>query len=218
MIPTSEVFELIAALMLFVAIWAQVGSFVLSKIQVIIIQTTLLSIYTVLLGIYESSIALIVLAILIIFLRGVVTAYILLRKFPERSQLVRESSTTVPSIIILSIGVIIVSLVVYQIALFPVIQSLPDSVQRIANPPIIALGFVIAIQGFLLIATRKNKVTQFTGYIEIENAMVLLSLGIFPLPLVIEISVLLDVLALVIVGSVLLSGSLNSERLEDLTG
>ncbi len=218
MIQVEEIFDFLAALMVLVAIWAQVGSYVISKIQVIVIQTSILSTYALLSGIYSVSYELIILAFLIIFLRGILTAVILLRKFPERSQLIRERSTTVPSIIILSIATIIITLIVYRLSLFPILTGITNETVVQENQPIIAIGFVLVIQGLLLIATRKNKVTQFTGYIEVENAMILLSLGIFPLPLIVEISVLLDVLALVIVASVLLSGNMTSERIEELVG
>ncbi|MCL4345607.1 MAG: hypothetical protein M1496_04515 [Candidatus Thermoplasmatota archaeon] len=218
MTTLNEFLDFLAALMLLIAIWAQVGSYVISKIQVIVVQTSVLSVYTLISGIYTLSLDLVILAILIIFLRGVLTAAILLRKFPARSQLIRERSTTVPSVIILSIVMIIVTLVVYQFAIFPIMETASSGILTKANPPVTAIGFVIVIQGMLLIATRKSKVSQFTGYIEVENAMILLSLGIFPLPLIVEISVLLDVLALVIVSSVLLSGNMTSERIEELVG
>lgn len=207
MIPLSEIYDFIATMMLFVAIWAQIGSYVITKIEVIVIQTTFLAIYAFISGLATLNYDLIILAFLIIFIRGMLTAYILLKKFPERRSLIREKSTTVPSIIIVSIIILIATLIIYRLTIY-----------QFAPSPITAIGFVIAIQGLLLIGTRKSKITQFTGYIEEENAMILLSLGIFPLPLVVEISVLLDVLALVIVGAVLLSGNLASEKLEELMG
>ncbi|MCL4320640.1 MAG: hypothetical protein M1427_05300 [Candidatus Thermoplasmatota archaeon] len=207
MIPLDEVYDFIATLMLFVAIWAQIGSYVITKIQVIVIQTTLLAIYAFISGLYTVNYDLILLAFLIIFIRGILTAYILIKKFPVRRELIREKSTTVPSIIIVSIIVLIATLIIYRLTIF-----------QFSPSPITAIGFVIAIQGLLLIGTRKNKITQFTGYIEEENAMILLSLGIFPLPLIVEISVLLDVLALVIVAAVLLTGDHTSEKMEELIG
>ncbi|MCI2412703.1 MAG: hypothetical protein RE472_09455 [Thermoplasmatales archaeon] len=207
MIPLDEVYDFIATLMLFVAIWAQIGSYVITKIQVIVIQTTLLAIYAFISGLYTVNYDLILLAFLIIFIRGILTAYILIKKFPVRRELIREKSTTVPSIIIVSIIVLIATLIIYRLTIF-----------QFSPSPITAIGFVIAIQGLLLIGTRKNKITQFTGYIEEENAMIMLSLGIFPLPLIVEISVLLDVLALVIVAAVLLTGDHTSEKMEELIG
>ncbi len=218
MIETNELFYMIAVLMLFTAFWAQVGSYVISKIQVIVVQTTLLSVYTFASGIYTVSLDLIVLAFLIIFLRGFLTALILLRKFPERRQLTREKSTAIPSILIISVAVLIFTLIVYQLVLYPIVLAYSATLGSSIKAPIIAIAFIMVIQGLLLIATRKNKVTQLTGYIEVENAMILMSLGIFPLPLIVELSVLLDVLALVIVASVLISGSMTSEQLPELIG
>ena len=218
MIQIQDFFYILVVLILFTAFWAQVGSYVISKIQVIVIQTSLLSIYTFSSGIYTNSPELILLAFLIIFLRGILTAYILLKKFPERGQLIRERSTTMPSILLVSIGMLIFSLIIYQIVLDPVLTPLIGKLLNSSTFPVTSIAFVITIQGLVLIAARKNKITQLTGYIEVENAMILMSLGIFPLPLVVELSVLLDVLALVIVASVLISGSMSSERFEELIG
>ena len=132
--------------MLFVAIWAQIGSYVITKIQVIVIQTTLLAIYAFISGLYTVNYDLILLAFLIIFIRGILTAYILIKKFPVRRELIREKSTTVPSIIIVSIIVLIATLIIYRLTIF-----------QFSPSPITAIGFVIAIQGLLLIGTRKKR-------------------------------------------------------------
>ncbi|MCL4347973.1 MAG: hypothetical protein M1159_02600 [Candidatus Thermoplasmatota archaeon] len=203
----SEFLDVIAVSLLFTGIWAQIGTYVMSKVHVIIVQSVLLSVYAIYLGIVTSSIDLVILGILTVTLRGFLTAYILHKKLPERGNMFREISTGIPSITILSVILLVISLAIYHEVFYPYTGS-----------NIGGIGFAMIIQGMLLIASRKNKIAQFSGYIEEENAIILLSLGIVPLPLIVEISVLLDVLALVIVSAVLISETLETENLKEMIG
>lgn len=204
---SSEILNVIAVSLLFTGIWAQIGTYVMAKIHVIIIQSFLLSSYAILLGILSNSFDLILLGILTAGLRGILTGYILYKKLPIRRNLFRELSIGIPSITIFSVVLLVISLAIYHEVFFPYTGS-----------NIGGIGFAMMIQGMLLIASRKNKISQFTGYIEEENAIILLSLGIIALPLIVEISVLLDVLALVIVSAVLISQSLETENLPEMIG
>ncbi|MHB8361519.1 MAG: hypothetical protein ACYDAO_03525 [Thermoplasmataceae archaeon] len=204
---TYEILNVIAVSLLFTGIWAQIGTYVMAKIHVIIIQSFLLAAYAIILGILNASLDLIILGLLTAGLRGFLTGYILFTKLPNRGHLFREISSGVPSITIFSVILLVVSLAIYHLVFFPFIGS-----------NIGGIGFAMMVQGMLLIASRKNKIAQFTGYIEEENAIILLSLGIIALPLIVEISVLLDVLALVIVSAVLISESLETENLQEMIG
>ncbi len=202
-----EILNVIAVSLLFTGIWAQIGTYIMSKVHVIIVQSLLLSVYAIYLGIATDSIDLVILGILTALLRGFLTAYILYRKLPKRGNMFRELSKGIPSITILSVVLLVISLAVYHEVFFPYTGS-----------NIGGIGFAMMIQGMLLIASRKNKIAQFSGYIEEENAIILLSLGIISLPLIVEISVLLDVLALVIVSAVLISETLETENLQEMIG
>ena len=203
----SEILDVIAVSLLFTGIWAQIGTYVMSKVHVIIVQSLLLSAYAIYLGITTSSLDLVILGILTALLRGFLTAYILYRKLPERGNMFRELSKGIPSITILSVILLVISLAIYHEVFFPYTGS-----------NIGGIGFAMMIQGMLLVASRKSKIAQFSGYIEEENAISLLSLGIISLPLIVEISVLLDVLALVIVSAVLISETLETENLPEMIG
>ena len=56
------------------------------------------------------------------------------------------------------------------------------------------------------------------GYIEEENAIVLFAVFLLPIPLLIEASVFLDVLALVVISSVVVVEKFTHERVEELRG
>lgn len=202
-----EILDVIAVSLLFTGIWAQIGTYVMSKVHVIIVQSLLLSAYALYLGISTGSLDLIILGILTALLRGFLTAYILYKKLPERGNMFREFSKGIPSITILSVILLVISLAIYHEVFFPYTGS-----------NIGGIGFAMMIQGMLLVGSRKNKIAQFSGYIEEENAIILLSLGIISLPLIVEISVLLDVLALVIVSAVLISETLETENLPEMIG
>ena len=60
----SEFLDVIAVSLLFTGIWAQIGTYVMSKVHVIIVQSVLLSVYAIYLGIVTSSIDLVILGIL----------------------------------------------------------------------------------------------------------------------------------------------------------
>jgi hydrogenase-4 component E len=66
--------------------------------------------------------------------------------------------------------------------------------------------------------TRRNSFAHFVGYVEEENGVIFLALTIIPLPLLIEISVLLDVLALIIAGGILVTDNVEHTRVEELMG
>jgi len=56
----SEFLDVIAVSLLFTGIWAQIGTYVMSKVHVIIVQSVLLSVYAIYLGIITSSIDLVI--------------------------------------------------------------------------------------------------------------------------------------------------------------
>lgn len=78
--------------------------------------------------------------------------------------------------------------------------------------------FILLFQGLFLIASRRSTIAQILGYIEEENALILLGLFLVPVPLLIEASVLLDVLALVVISSLVILEKREHEVLEELVG
>ncbi|MDG6965902.1 MAG: hypothetical protein JRM75_04480, partial [Nitrososphaerota archaeon] len=96
---------------------------------------------------------------------------------------------------------------------------LPD----LSNPSA-SVPFVLVLLSFLLIATRKNALTQMTGFLEEENAVLYAGALIAPtIPLLIEFAVVLDVLGVILVGVILSATrdvlrTLEEPELEQLTG
>ena len=204
---TQQILDLIIAAIILSAIWAQLGTFISHKIRIVSIQSVLLSAYIILLGYWGNEFELIILGILIIILRAFLTSRILSSKISSTPFIFRERFGDASWIGIISIIMLIFSFITYRILFSPLgYETIGDG------------GFALLFQGIFLIGSRKSKFSQFLGYVEEENAIVMLSLGIISLPLMIEVSVLLDVLALLIVSTVLISDKPDSQVFEEMTG
>ncbi|MHB8360954.1 MAG: hypothetical protein ACYDAO_07890 [Thermoplasmataceae archaeon] len=204
---TQQILDLIIAAIILSAIWAQLGTFISHKIRIVSIQSILLSSYIILLGIWNSQIELAILGILIVLLRGILMSRILSSKISRSPFILRERLGDASWISIISILILIFSFVTYRILFTPLgYETIGDG------------GFALLFQGIFLIGSRKSKFSQFLGYVEEENAIIMLSLGIISLPLIIEVSVLLDVLALLIVSTVLMSDKVESQVYEEMMG
>ncbi|EQD60499.1 hypothetical protein B1B_07764, partial [mine drainage metagenome] len=66
--------------------------------------------------------------------------------------------------------------------------------------------------------SRRRHFSQIIGYVEEENSLVLFAIFLLPVPIVIEASVFLDVLALVVISSVITVEKFSHERMEELRG
>ena len=203
----QEALDLIIAAIILSAIWAQLGTFMSHKVRIVTIQSILLSIYIIVLGIWNSDIELITLGILIIILRAFLTSRLLNSKLSPDQFVSRERFGDASFLSVVSILVLIFSFITYRILFTPLgYETIGDG------------GFALLFQWLFLIGSRKSKFSQFLGYIEEENAIVMLGLGIISMPLVIEISVLLDVLALLIVSTVIISDKPETQVFEEMTG
>ena len=202
-----ELEGIIGVLMLASTLVVQIRSYIRPMTNTVVTQSILLASIAIIIGIRESSIDLIILAILIIVLRGFLVRYVLNRRLPKARMFVREYSHGVASVTLASVIVLIASFLVFRYAFYPSVHD-----------PLGAIGLSILFQGLLLISTRRNSFAHFIGYVEEENGIIFLSLSIIPLPLLIEISVLLDVLALVIAGTVLVTDNVEHTRVEELMG
>lgn len=203
----TEIEGIIGVLMLGSSLIVQTRSYIRPMTNTVVTQSLLLSLAAVLIGISERSPDLIILAVLIVVLRGFLIRYVLNRRMPPTKVFAKEYSHGVASVTLASVIVLISSFLVYRYSFFPFVNS-----------SLGAIGLSIIIQGLLLISTRRNSFAQFIGYVEEENGIVFLSLTVVPLPLLIEISVLLDVLALVIAGAVLVRENVEHTRMEELVG
>ena len=203
----QELVNFIGILMLISALAVQIRSYVRPMIDTLIVQSLLLAALASYLGIATSDLLLILLAVLIVLLRGVLLTYVLGRRLPRNHKFVREYSTGTGIALLFSVIVFIGSFIVYRLAFYPTIGH-PDG----------AIAISLITQGMLLILTRRNSFAHFIGFVEEENGIVLMSLSIISLPLVIEVNLLLDVLALVVAGAVLIHEKIEHEPVMELMG
>lgn len=202
-----EIEGILSVLMIISALSIQMRVFIKPMLNSVIVQSFILAALAVFTGLYESSYTLIVLAILIVLLRGFLITSLLRRKMPEDPSTLREDSITTSTVILSSIFVFILSLVVYRILFLPLLGH-----------PLGSIGLSLIAQGILLMITRKNSFAHVIGYIEEENGIVLLSLLVIPLPLLIEVSALLDVFGIVLVSVILVREDITHDVFEELIG
>ena len=203
----QEALDLITAAIILSAIWAQFGTFMSHKVRIVSIQSVLLSIYIIILGIWGNDPELVILGVLIMILRAFLTSRLLNSKLSPDQFISRERFGDASFLSVISILILIFSILTYRILFTP-----------LGYETIGAGGFALLFQGLFLIGSRKSKFSQFLGYIEEENAIVMLGLGIISMPLVIEVSVLLDVLALLIVSTIIISDKPESQVFEEMMG
>ncbi len=202
-----EIEGILSVLMIISALSIQMRVFIKPMLNSVIVQSFILAALAVFTGLYESSYTLIVLAILIVLLRGFLITSLLRRKIPEDPSTLREDSITTSTVILSSIFVFILSLVVYRILFLPLLGH-----------PLGSIGLSLIAQGILLMITRKSSFAHVIGYIEEENGIVLLSLLVIPLPLLIEVSALLDVFGIVLVSVILVREDITHDVFEELIG
>lgn len=202
-----EIVNFVGILMLISALAVQISSYIRPMINSLVTQSILLAIMATYLGIVTSDALLVLLAVLIVLLRGVLLTYVLSRRLPHGRKFIREYSTGTGIALLSSVVVFIISFIIYRLVFFPVVGH-PDG----------AIALSLITQGMLLILTRRNSFAHFIGFVEEENGIVLLSLSLIALPLVIEINILLDVLALVVAGAVLIHEKIEHEPVRELMG
>ena len=203
----QEALDLITAAIILSAIWAQFGTFMSHKVRIVSIQSVLLSIYIIILGIWGNDPELVILGVRIMILRAFLTSRLRNSKLSSDQFVSRERFGDASFLSVISILILIFSILTYRILFTP-----------LGYETIGAGGFALLFQGLFLIGSRKSKFSQFLGYIEEENAIVMLGLGIISMPLVIEVSVLLDVLALLIVSTIIISDKPESQVFEEMMG
>lgn len=202
-----EILAILGVLIIVSALSIQLRSYIRPAVRTVTTQSVLLALAVGYFGIIRQSPTLIVLAVLIFVLRGYLLTRILERKIPLRGMYAREYSHEAATVAVASVLVLILSFVIYRIVIYPAVSD-----------PLGSIGFAVMLQGFLLIMSRRNSFAHVIGYVEEENGIIFMSLTIAPLPLLIEISVLLDVLALVIISAVLVRQEIVHRDIEELMG
>ena len=210
----SSVIYLSSAAVLITAVYIQGQRYLISAIRGQLVQSTIIAVIAFILAYTENSVDLLILGILLFFLRGVLITYLLVARVPMKKAYYFESGINVPYLFLVDLVFMVVSVfILYSIAfsgLVPV--TLPDSPQDLLFP------LLLFFQGLFLITSRRSTFTQIVGYVEEENALVLFAMFLLPVPIVIEASVFLDVLALVVISSVITVEKVNHEPMEELRG
>ena len=189
-------------------------SFVDPSIRAISFQSFTIAALFVVLYLQSGDITLVYLALITAVIRGVLIPRVMLHQVRNFKHSLRETGTgqRIPSLIIVGIIFVIGGYAIFKAVLLPVIN------------PLASVPFVLLLLSFLLIFTRRNALTQMTGFLEEENAVLYAGALIAPsIPLLVEFAVVLDVLGVVLVG-VILSASrdvfltLEAPELEELRG
>ncbi|MEM3906195.1 MAG: hypothetical protein QXZ17_04925 [Nitrososphaerota archaeon] len=169
-----------------------------------------------LLAYLDHSITLVVLGLLLIFLRGILVSFQLESKIRQRSPVFRETSRSrglASSFLIALLFVLFGIVVVY----FEVFSKIVSSLE-IGSSTILLFPFALLFMGLFLIISRKGTFAQVIGYVEEENALILMAVFLLPVPIVIDASVILDVFVLVVISSVIVVEKDRHLPMEELKG
>lgn len=148
------------------------------------------------------------LGLMILIIREFVIPLIL-QRIPGKRYVERENFSGVASLLVLDMAFFFTSVIV--IFTLAISRIFPDD-------PGIVFPLSLFFQGLFLMGSRRSTPSQILGYLEEENAIVVLGLTLFPLPLLIEASALLDILALVVISSVIVLEKRDHLPLEELRG
>lgn len=128
--------------------------------------------------------------------RGVVIPLLVVNSLHVRPWRAREQRPVVrtASSILISLLIVLASYGLYRLVLVEIVST-----------PSGFLPFALLFQGAFLIISRRNAFLQLTGYLVMENAVLLLGSLVFPgLPLIVEAGVILDLLGVVVVSRVIM--------------
>lgn len=179
-----------------------------------LIQSLLLASVSILMGVIEKSVDFFILAVLIIVLRGFLVTFFLEKAIGANERHLHEKNVSVAAMFLISLVFVLISVFILYSVVFSTISI--KSVTGVEG--ILVFPLALFFQGLFLIASRHSTYTQIMGYVEEENALVLFAVFLLPIPLIIEASVFLDVLALVVISSVVVVEKFTHERVEELKG
>ncbi|MEM0322072.1 MAG: hydrogenase [Thermoprotei archaeon] len=172
------------------------------------VQSLLIALLSLLVYVESGSLDYVYLAVILGVVRGVITPYVLLRVLGERYG-EREKISGFASLLIIDLSFFFIA--VFVLYNFVITRLFPGDYYLV-------FAFSLFFQGLYLIASRNSTPSQIVGYLEEENALVLFGLLLIPIPLLIEASVLLDVLGLVVISAVIIYEKKIHTPLEELKG
>lgn len=211
----TEITSLLGIIIILSALYMQSQTFVDPTIRAIALQSFLLTVLFALMFLESGDLTILYLAIITAVIRGILIPRVMLYQVSRFKHSLRETGTgqRVPSLVIVGVIIVIIGYLLFKTVLLPVVGNAAVSVP-----------FVLLLLGFLLIVTRRNALTQMTGFLEEENAVLYVGALITPsIPLLIEFAVVLDILGVILIGVILSATrevlrTLESPDLEQLTG
>ncbi|AKA47937.1 hypothetical protein IX51_01240 [uncultured archaeon] len=204
----------ISSFILISAFYLQAQEFVRSMVIGQMIQSALLGFLSFVIGFAESDYDFFILGVLIVVLRAFLVTYMLERRVPREKIHLHEKKVDVAFTFLVNLILVVTAVFLIYFLIFRSIHLVPD----IGSSTIFIFPLTLFFQGLFLIASRKTTFAQIIGYVEEENALVLFAMFLLPIPLIIEASVFLDVLALVVVSSIVVIEKFAHEKMEDLVG
>ncbi|MCL5667751.1 MAG: hypothetical protein M1593_01865 [Candidatus Thermoplasmatota archaeon] len=205
---------LVAALVTISAFYIQGEEFVRSMVRAQLVQSVLIAAISFVIGVIEASVDFFILGVLIIILRGFLISYFLEQRIPGKSSIKYEPNVNLAYYFLLDLVFIVISVFI----IFYVVFSSFSVSGVLAGTDVLVFPLTLFFQGLFLIASRKSTFTQIIGYVEEENGLVLFAIFLLPVPLIIEASVFLDVLALVVITSIVVVEKQTHEKMEELKG
>ncbi|MCL4451857.1 MAG: hypothetical protein M1327_04450 [Candidatus Thermoplasmatota archaeon] len=205
---------LISASILVSAFYIQGQRYIMSMIRGQLVQSILIAAASFLLAYLENSLDLLILGALILILRGILITYMLETRMPRRKSYVFEEGVNVPYLFLVDLVFIVIAVFI----IYSIIFSTLVPISQPGNSSTLLFPLLLFFQGIFLITSRRSTYTQIVGYVEEENGLVLLAIFLLPVPIIIEASVFLDVLALVVISSVITVEKSTHERMEELRG
>lgn len=204
----------LSSLILITAFYMQGQEFIRPMIRGQLVQSILLAVISLIMGFITGDYDFIILAVLIVVLRGFLITYFLERGIRKDQSHLHERHVSVAYLFIISLVFVLTAVLIVYSVVFSGIRT--ESIT--GNRGILVFPLALFFQGLFLIASRRTTYAQIMGYIEEENAIVLFAVFLLPIPLLIEASVFLDVLALVVISSVVVVEKFTHERVEELRG
>lgn len=204
----------VSSLILISAFYLQAQEFVRSMVRGQMFQSILLGALSVVIGFAESDYEFFILAVLIIVIRGFLITYLLERRIPKDKVHLYEKKVDVAFLFLVNLILVVTAVFLVYFLIF---SSLHIE-SAISSGSILIFPLTLFFQGIFLIASRKTTYAQIIGYVEEENALVLFAIFLLPIPIIIEASVFLDVLALVVVSSIVVIEKFRHEKVEELIG
>ncbi len=170
-----QIFEILGFLLIVITLLIQYDIYVTRVIFLFAVSSFIVAVFLILLGMHEStgSSLLFTLAGLTVVIRGLTIPLIMryaLHSLHDKPWRVREEEPImgIGGSILVSLVLIIVGFFIYKNSLFDVLQSRSG-----------AVPFVLFLQAFLIIISRKHAYIQMIGFLVMENAVVILSGWVF---------------------------------------